>query len=94
MSLNKRILFFVGVIELVTGLVIFYVNYKYDISKILRELLYSLLLVGTLLDDFLESDFIGSLINMYTDNLGPVFWVFISLIFLVPLVIALGYFPL
>jgi len=51
------------------------------------------LLVSDLLEDFMTKDFIGNLINMYTNTLGPVFWVFISLIFLVPLVNRIGVFP-
>jgi len=45
-----------------------------------------------LLDGFKE-DFIGSLIAEYTNTLGPVFWVFITLIFMVPLVNRIGVFP-
>jgi len=49
-------------------------------------------IISGLLDGF-ESDFIGSLIAEYTNTLGPVFWVFVTLIFMVPLVNRIGVFP-
>jgi len=49
-------------------------------------------IISGLLDGF-ESDFIGSIIAEYTNALGPVFWVFVTLIFMVPLVNRIGVFP-
>ena len=49
--------------------------------------------VGDLLDDIM-SDLMGGIIGVYTDTLGPIFWVFGALILLLPLQNRIGIMPI
>lgn len=44
--------------------------------------------------DALEDNFVTGLITEYTDTMGPVFWVIVSLIFMLPLRNRIGTIPI